>query len=97
MKAGGHSSSSPSHLPTNRVRSVLLIIAELARGPRWGRNLEDSNQIFCLHGGSKPQSTVQKANRCMSTSTQEVSLNTVSANRHIETTVIVQINQRIKY
>src|SRR6218665_2028758 len=39
MRAGGRSSPSPSHLYTVGLFS-LLIIAELARGRRWSRNLD---------------------------------------------------------
>src|SRR6218665_2598620 len=43
MRAGGQPSPSPSHLHTVSLLSV-LIIAELARGRRWSRNLDPN---FC--------------------------------------------------
>src|SRR6218665_665237 len=49
MRAHGQSSPSPSHLP--RVVSE-LIIAELARGHRWNRNLEPN---LCPGRGLNPE------------------------------------------
>src|SRR6218665_2888092 len=51
MRAGGQSSPSPSHLHTVGLLSV-LIIAELARGRRWSRNLEPN---FCPGRDSNPE------------------------------------------
>src|SRR6218665_2531793 len=51
MRAGGKSSLSQSHLPTDCAVSV-LIMAELARGRRWSRNLEPN---FCPGRGLNPE------------------------------------------
>src|SRR6218665_3882076 len=57
MRADGQSFPSPSHLPTDSVRAVsVLIIAELAIGGaglrRWNRDLEPN---FCLGRGLIPE------------------------------------------
>ena len=45
MRERCQSSPSSSHLPTDSALVSVLIIAELARGCRWNRNLEPN---FCL-------------------------------------------------
>src|SRR6218665_989969 len=53
MRADGQSSPSPSHLPTDSIYVVsVLIIAELARGRRWNGNLEPN---FCPGRGLNPE------------------------------------------